>query len=163
MCTALGSTWRSVWSDSIHSCISLAVRICFEKGIIKQSGHCANIKNHIIQMKMAIASLRDVVIWKSWGMLGANMNFKAVTWQMTISMGWKLRLDKQCRIVSKALYSKVEFMLYTGNTIHYRSEGSVLEKEEVRRVSQLPADLLRVHIEMLTLWCSSASPPVFSM
>lgn len=47
---------------------------------------------------------------------------------------------------------------------HYSLQKQGLSPGEggIRRVSQLPADLLRVHIETLPLWCSLASPPVFS-
>lgn len=101
MCPTLGSTWRSVWSDSVHLCITLAVWIYFEKCIIKQFGHCANIKKCIIQMKMAIASLSNVTIWKTWYVFGLGWTKRPLRSRWSYWWGWTLRWDQKGKVVFK--------------------------------------------------------------
>lgn len=104
-------------------------------------------------MKMAIASLSNVTIWKSWCMFGLGWTKRPLHSRWPYLWGEHEDWTRRVRQFLKALCSK----LYPGNTTHYWKEGWVLEKKGKQKFS-VSVDLLRVHMDPLGLYWLFAGP-----
>lgn len=92
-------------------------------------------KKCIIQIKMAIASLSNTTIWRTWCMFGLGWTERPLHSRWPYSWDEHWDWTRRVRQFSGALCSKVGSALYPGNMTHCRKECWVLEKEKEKESS----------------------------